>query len=591
MKNASFLIDDVSIFVADMNNPPPEVLHAFEQCKTLYCDTETTGFDPWHGELALIQAYDPESKIVFIGRCSQGFVSPEWWNDLFQPYRTFVGHNWAQFDLIFMHYAGVPWQRARHYDTLIAETIISTSGRADVKKSLQASVRRRVGLQVDKDIVDHGNWRRENLSQEQLQYAATDVLVLPELVAAQLERARDTKQEDAINMEMAVAPMFTLMNINGLPIDVPTLDSYLNIQRDKMQAGRQLLADTFGDINVNSPVQLRKALNEFGIAIESTAKDQLAEIISFDPDSTNAKLLQAILDVRSPSKRISMYGSEQWRSEHIMSDSRVHARFWQVGADTTRVSSSDPNLQQIPKDGRYVFGHVAGHKIVSVDYSQIEVRIAAAISNDTHLIELLELEDIHKAIASAAFKVAIADVTPKQRKLAKAMVFTLLFGGSPNRFYEYARNNGSDITFEEACEYYHAFFESFQGLWQMRLSAKRKCASSSAVTIRLPNGAKRVLFGQKLTPANLLNTPVQGTAAVGMKLGLIRAYNAGLGKYIGAAVHDEAVACVPEHEAMDYAIEMQRCLVDGMREIITTCKIKAEIALNKDGSLPSHWLM
>jgi DNA polymerase-1 len=585
------LFNDVTVEVANVAEASDEMVDALFRASTIYFDTETTALHPWKGgEIALVQMYDPQSKRILLGRVGEHQPPPEWLCGLFDNSRTFVGHNIGGFDLHFMHQWGVPWKQASYVDTLIAESLISTSGRRDVSKSLRASVRRRTGFEVNKDI-EHGNWRVDEMNDRQIEYAATDVIVLPQLCAEQISKAAESGQTSAYEMEMSVMPVFAMMTINGLPINPANLVEYMRQSKVKCDAAEELLVKRLGQINFNSPAKVKAALKAIGIDLESTAKNALIDQIQFDPESENAKLLQALLDWRAPHKRTEMYGNSDWQDEYIQPDGRIHARFWQIGADTTRVSSSDPNLQQVPKDGRWVFGGVEGHKIVSIDYSQIEVRIAASIANDPVLIEMLSgHDDVHTAIASAVFKVRKEDVTPKQRKRAKAMVFTLLFGGSPQVLYDYARRSGGEITYDEAVEMFASFFSTFDGLAVMRKKAYAYVKNHRGAVITLPNGARRVLFGAKFSPQIILNTPVQGTASVGMKLGLIEAERRGLDRYLGAVVHDEAVACVPDSEAEEYAAEMQDSLVCGMQQVVKNCRVKAEIARNPDGSLPNVWL-
>jgi DNA polymerase-1 len=587
--DADKLYDAANVVLTPVDEIPQQAIDAFHKADRIFFDLETTGLSPFRSEIALLQMYEPESKTLFLGRVHEDWHPQPWLTDLFKPSRTFIGHNIAAFDLHYLALAGIPWKKASYYDSLIAETLITTSGRSDVSKSLRASVRRRTGYEVDKNI-EHGGWRNSQLRPDQIKYAAIDVLVLPGLVEEQIQKAEDSGQTPALDMEMAVLPVFSQMSLNGLPIDDASLQEYMRQMEVRVVDAEVLMKERLGTFNYGSPIQLRKALNSIGIELDSTAHDILVDQILFDPESDNARLLQAILDWRAPHKRTEMYGSEVWQAEHIEADGRIHARFWQIGADTTRVSSSDPNLQQVPKDGRWVFGHIPGHKIVSVDYSQIEVRISADVSNDDVLITLLEDEDVHTSIASQVFKCEKSDVKPKQRKLAKAMVFTLLFGGSYRRFYEYARINGSDMTLEEAAMLFKAFFDTFQGLWGMRQKAYAITRNRKVAVITLPNKARRVLVGRKFTPAVILNTTVQGTAAVGMKLGLIEAGKKGLDDYMGAVVHDEAVCCVPDDIAEDFANDLQKALIDGMSKVVRKCPVRAEIARNKDGSLPDFWL-
>ncbi len=577
-KNASKLItkNGNQVELENIADAAPETIHCFQQASTLFIDTETTGFHPWKGaEIALMQIHDRESGKTLLGRVAEHQPAPEWLVDTFKMGKTMVGHNLAGFDLAFLYSWGLPWKRSDYHDTLIAESLITTSGRRDVSKSLRASVKRRTGYEVDKTI-EHGNWRASEMSDRQVEYAAIDVLALPQLMDEQITKAEQDGSIEALRMEMEVLRVSAQMNINGLPMNEDNLDLYMEQSREKLEIAKVLLVEKLGNINFNSTQQVRKALAACGIDLASTAKNVLLDQIQFDPEADNNRLLQALLDYRGPSKRQSMYGSAEWQKEHIQPDGRIHARFWQVGADTTRYSSSDPNLQQVPKDGRWIIGGVPGYKIVSVDYSQIEVRIAADLGNDEVLIEMLAHEDVHSAIASQVFQKPVEKVTAKERKMAKAMVFTLLFGGSAKALYEYARRSGSHITEEEAEQLFTRFFTAFQGLLQMRQKAYAISRNRRVAVITLPNGARRVLAGRLNAPPNILNTPVQGTAAVGMKYGLILAEKQGLDRYLGAVVHDEGVACVPDKEAEEYAKEFGDCLIKGMERVITKCPVKVE---------------
>ena len=586
-KNASKLItkNGNQIELENVADASPEIIACFQQAPALFIDTETTGFHPWKGaEIALMQVHDRQSGKTLLGRVAEHQPAPEWLVDIFKMKKTMVGHNLAGFDIAFMHTWGLPWKQSEYHDTLIAESLLTTSGRRDVSKSLRASVKRRTGYEVDKTI-EHGNWRADEMSDRQIEYAAIDVLALPQLMDEQLAKAEQDGSMEALEMEMQVLRVSAQMNINGLPIDEDNLDLYMEQSQKKLETAQVLLNERLGKINFNSTQQLKKALAACGIDLDSTAKDVLLDQIQFDPETDNSKLLQAILDWRGPSKRKSMYGSPEWQKEHIQPDGRIHARFWQVGADTTRYSSSDPNLQQVPKDGRWIFGGVAGYKMVSVDYSQLEVRLSADISNDQVLIDLLDHEDVHSAIASQMFQKPVEKITAKERKMAKAAVFTLLFGGGAKRLYDYARRSGSHITLEEAEELFTRFFTAFQGLLQMRQKAYAISRNRRVAVITLPNGSRRVLAGRLNDPPHILNTPVQGTAAVGMKYGLILAEQQGLDKYIGAVVHDETVSCVPDNEAEEYGQEMSQCLIKGMEKVVNKCPIKTETKVG-DGWQP-----
>lgn len=537
-------------------------------------DTETTGLSPWKNSLALLQFYGKETDTLAIIQVPDGFV-PDCILDLFTKNKLFIGHNVVSFDIEFLHTHGVEWWKSQWYDTLVGETVVAGFGRRDVSVSLRSSVRRRLGLDIDKDI-EHGHWHEE-LTDEQIRYAADDVISLPALMDTQVEKAKSTNQDGALQMEMQLVPVFARMCINGLPLRRDVLIKYVEEQRvlaDKAEADLRVI---LGDINFNSVPQLKRAFESaYGVKLRSTAKDVLQDLALTGTEigETADKLLQ----YRAPRQRVKMY-KEAWMDEHIV-NGFVHPKFWQCGTDTGRVSSSDPNIQQVPKDGRYIFGHMEGYKVVNVDYSQIEVRIAAQIAKDAALIERLQSDDIHTAIAAEIHGISESEVTDAQRKLAKAETFTLLFGGGAPLLHSYAKRQGSNITQDETYSLVSEFFKSFQGLAAMRQRAIALAQTPGPVVIRLPNGLRRILVGANKKMTTILNTTVQGTAAVGLKYGLLEAESRGLVKdYMGATVHDEVVSLVPNKEAEEYSKELADAMETGMRRVLTAVPVKTSIGV------------
>jgi len=330
-----------------------------------------------------------------------------------------------------------------------------------------------------------------------------------------------------------------------------------------------------GDINFNSPVQLKKACAAVGVPLSRIQKaETLQELFTYG-DGITKEIADLILGYRGPAQRLKMY-SPSWQAKYI-TDGIVHPRFWSAGTDTLRTSSSDPNIQQVPADGRRVFGGVDGHRIVWCDYSQIEVRIAAEIARDTALIKSLKYDDVHTAIAAQVFGIDFKRVTPTQRRASKAMTFLLLFGGGASKLYQYIHGQGSNVTMEDVNKMFNDFFSSFAGLAAMRKRAYATAKNRGVVSLQLPNGAKRVLVGMKKSPPVILNTLVQGTAAIGMKRALQLCYDRGLTKYIGATVHDEIVATVPLNEVVEFKRELSEAMIDGMVDIMPEMYTRVEV--------------
>jgi DNA polymerase I-like protein with 3'-5' exonuclease and polymerase domains len=324
---------------------------------------------------------------------------------------------------------------------------------------------------------------------------------------------------------------------------------------------------------MNSWQQKMKAAATKGVILPDTTKETLQELAAYG-DGYPQLLGQMFLDYSAPAQRLKMY-SRAWQNMYII-DGWCHPRFWQVGTDTLRFSSSDPNFQQIPKDGRKIVGNVPGYSIISGDFSQIEVRIAAEISHDERLIEILKEGDAHTGVAMSIYQTTVDKVTPTMRKHAKAATFTLLFGGSHKRLYSYARNLGLEITEDEAYEVFTKFFQAFAGLRKIREQAFAM-RGRRVVSIRFPNGSKRVLIGRNVTPTRILNTTVQGPAAIGMKYAMFEAESNGIWQYVGSTVHDELVLVVPNEKVAEVSALLEKSMIDGMHKAFPNMVVKVEV--------------
>ena len=549
-----------------------EAFKGLSKDEVIGIDLETTGFSAWKNDVALVQMYGEQSKTLAVIQISNG-VLPDAIKDLFTKNRKFIVHNGVGFDMWFLDTHGVPWEKSSWHDTLVGETVLASTGRRDVSKNLRASVKRRLGMEIDKDI-EHGNWGADRLSDRQLEYAAQDVIHLPSLYRSHLEKAEKSDELQALKMEMELAPVVARMSINGLPMIEKRLIKYVEEQRELIKSSEAYLMKKLGKINLGSHVQLKKALHNIGIEVPSTGQEVLAPMLMFP--GPHVEVIEEVLNWKHGAQRIKMYKPE-WMAEHIVND-WVHPHFWQCSADTTRFTSSNPNLQQVPKDSRHIIGGLKGHKIVSVDYSQIEVRIAAKIAEDEVLLDALEQEDVHAAIAAEVFGVRLNKVTKEQRKLSKALTFTLLFGGGSTTLFNHARVSGGSMTYEQASELAFRFFSRFKGLHSMKKKAERIAQRPGPAFIRLPNRNRRILVGRNKRSTVILNTMVQGTAAVGIKAGILEANRRGLMKYVGSTVHDELVAVVPNKLAKSFSAELSEAMQVGMKSIIDiTVKTEATI--------------
>lgn len=561
-------------FISDID----EACRRFAGEEEISIDLETSGLNPFTSKIAVISLHAPRTGDTAILH-TRGHPLPERLRHaLSRPHQRFTHHNGTAFDLILMHLAGIDIFTPRQYDTMIGELVTLASGRRDMKVSLAATTQRRLGKSVKMEI-DHGGWMNEVLTAEQEDYCLGDIQHLHRVRDVQTEKVAGTQQEREMAMEMELIPVTVAMSLNGLPIKKTVLHDYIDKMRVTRAAAEKQLFDAIGVINLRSPLQLRRALAAAGLPLANTRFETIRDL-----ELRGNKLAGLLLMHRHADQRIKMY-TDEWEQKHCIPDENgflwVHSRFWQCGTDTGRFSSSDPNLQQVPRDMRAVFGGIPGMSIVSVDYSQLEVRWAAERSKDRNLIAAFKAGgDSHRAIASQVFGKPLEQVTDTERKTAKAMVFCLLFGGSAGTLYDYAKMAGSALTAAQCETLVAKFFNTYQGLRAMKDQAQYLARQRRPVTITMPTGLKRVLVADSLRSTVILNTTIQGSAASGIKLGMLRAKKLGLHRRgLGAQVHDELVACVPEAEAADYGEQLRTCMVDGMAEAMHACPVVADVTI------------
>jgi DNA polymerase-1 len=304
-----------------------------------------------------------------------------------------------------------------------------------------------------------------------------------------------------------------------------------------------------------------------GHAVEDTGDATLAAL--------GHPLARMLREYREATKRTGTYG-RAW-TKHISTDGRVYPRWNQTGSEAGRMSCSDPNMQQLPRDKAYrrCVAAPPGRVLVKADYSQIELRIAAKVSGDKALLDAYEKgEDVHTQTARRVL--GKADVTKEDRQLAKALNFGLLYGMGRERFRENARTEyGLDLSDEKAERYRDAFFRAYPGLRAWHRSVGR--TADAAIDTRTLAGRRRLAVARY---TEKLNTPVQGTGADGLKLALALLWerrDQAPGAFPVLAVHDEIVVEADEGRADAAAAWLKAAMVDAMAPLIAPVPVEVEV--------------
>ncbi|OAN69571.1 DNA polymerase I [Rhodobacteraceae bacterium EhC02] len=432
---------------------------------------------------------------------------------------------------------------------------------------------------------------------EAVTYAAEDAditLRLWQLFRPQLSSARVTTVYETL--ERPLVPVLARMEMAGVKVDRDTLSRMSNAFAQKMAGLEAEIHELAGEsFNVGSPKQLGEILfDKMGLeggkkgktGAYATGADVLEDL------ATMHDLPARVLDWRQLSKLKSTYTDAL--QDHINPETgRVHTSYMQTGANTGRLSSTDPNLQNIPvrsEEGRRIreaFVAPEGRVLVSLDYSQIELRILAHIAGIDALKQAFrEGQDIHAMTASEMFDVPMDQMTPDIRRRAKAINFGVIYGISG---FGLARN--LRIPRAEAQGFIDRYFERFPGIRDYMDATK---------AFARDHGYVQTLFGRKIHTPDInakgptagfaqraaINAPIQGTAADIIRRAMIRMPDAIKGQpaTMLLQVHDELIFEVDENAA-DRLIDTARDIMQGAYEPV----LKLDVPLIVDAGRGANW--
>lgn len=562
-------------------------LTKLRQVKLMAIDTETTSLDYMSAELVglsfaintnnhdndinpsregIVAAYVPlmHDYIGAPNQLSKDYVLEKLKPILENPAVLKVGHN-LKYDLTIFSRNGIDMQGIA-FDTMLESFIDGNNGRNDMDS---AALRLLNYKTTTFEEVAGKGVKQLTFNQIDVQiageYAAEDAdvtLRLHQILWPRIEA--DPKSLDVFShIEMPLVPILAEMERTGVLID-PAL---LRAQSQEIALKLAILEKEAHDLagqpfNLSSPKQLQEILYqkmELPVVYKtptgqpSTAEDVLQELALSYP------LPALILKHRSLSKLKSTY-TDKLPVQINSTTGRVHTSYHQIGAATGRFSSSDPNLQNIPirtEEGRRIrqaFIAPAGYKIVSADYSQIELRIMAHLSGDKGLLQAFAEDlDIHRATAAEIFDIPLDDVSTNQRRSAKAINFGLIYGMSA-----FGLAKQLDIDRQSAQRYMDKYFARYPGVkifMEMTRAQAHELGYVETLSGRklyLPDINSRNGAIKKAAERAAVNAPMQGTAADIIKSAMInmssclKRQDTGMPARMIMQVHDELVFEIPE---------------------------------------------
>ena len=523
-----------------------------------YGQRKGDGLDPWKGDIRLLSLCRHGGPIWTIDLRATGYdLGP------LKPILEDVGiiaHN-ARFDLLWLRVkCGLMPKRV--HCTLTAARLLTAGTKPgnDLDKCLE----RYLGIPPAADH-SRSDWGSMLLTNDQLSYAARDVVHLHDLLGTMESELEAASLDTVWALESNLIPCVVSMEATGIHVEREKLEA-IAAEADRIaKQAADSLCTQLGNPSLNpaSPKQLLTALRAAGLKLDSTAEDALKA-------ADDGRLVPLLLAYREAVKR-----AQQAESlvGHIKSDGRIQGRFEPLGTATGRFSSKEPNLQNIGRgELREAFTAPAGKRLIVADYSQIELRAAAAIAGETKMIDAYQSGvDLHKLTAATVLGKPEDQVTKSDRQLAKAVNFGLLYGQSAPGLVKYAASSyGVTMNEDQARAIRQAFFRTYSRLRQWH-GLSHNQAEEGITEVRTRTGRRRLIPStasewERFTA--LVNTPVQGGTADGMKHALILIHER-LPKSarIVSTVHDEVVVECREESA------------DLCREIITTAMVEAMAAL------------
>ncbi|MGH3665160.1 MAG: DNA polymerase, partial [Egibacteraceae bacterium] len=555
-------------------------------------DTETSGWDPWADRLRLVQLAAGADHPVLVLDAER--VDPAVLAPLLGDAGVLKVFHHGSFDLRFLAAAGVRVRRVA--DTMLAQQLLDGGEKTTTGVGLAGIAAFRLGMTLDKSVRDTFA-QQGPFTAEQLRYAADDAAATLAVFDQQWRELVGHGLTRVAQLEFAALPVLADLQLRGVGFDaarwhgvVGSLEAELPALEEQVQQAL-VTPDSprtlFGPepVNLDSPEQLLAALARLGLPLPSTREAVLR-------DHAEHPAVAALLEYRQVSKVTSNWGGDWCERVTHPATGRIHADWRQI-VGTGRIACSDPNLTQVPKQGRYraCFSGAPGRSLVVADYSQQELRILAAVSGDDALPEVFRRGgDLHRTTAARAFDVTEEGVTPAQRVAAKALNFGLMYGmGAPG----FARATGMELSQAQAAmERYFATFPRVAA-WL----AEAEAAGRRQGRVRTALGRIRTVdpsAGSIVTLAR--NAPIQGAGADMTKLALAEverrlADRFGSGDHptpvrpdgLVLVVHDELVAEVPAADA-DEAAEL---VADGM--LAAAAEILGDVPAAVDAHVRPTW--
>ncbi|MBE0682816.1 MAG: DNA polymerase I [Anaerolineales bacterium] len=581
---------NIEVVIVDSDDKLDVLKKELAKAKVISFDTETTSTEEMRAEIVGISLAVEEGQGYYIpvGHVAGNNLPIEKVIHALTPSMTDakigkVAHN-AKYDYIVLARNGLVVAPLT-FDTMLAEFIVDPSSRNFGLKNL-ASARLGEEMTHIEELIGKGK-KQISMADVAIEsvaaYAAADAentLRLMPIMQTELKRVNGEKLLDEIDMPLTA--VLADMEMTGALIDIKFFaEMSKELEKRLAEIEKEIYGHAGKTFNINSPQQLSDVLfNHLRLEPPDKGRKTATGFYSTSADVLEAlrdkhPILVWILEQRELSKLKSTY-VDALPAQVDENTGRVHTSYSQIGAVTGRLSSNNPNLQNIPirtDTGRRVRnGFIAdkGNVLLSVDYSQIELRIVAHMAQDEAMIQAFRAgEDIHATTAAAIYDIELDKVTKDMRRHAKAINFGLIYGMSA-----FGLTRSTELTLAEAEDFVKAYFRKFPGVKKYLDGMRRQAAEIGYVETLL--GRKRyfpALQGKvnvqmkNREEREAINAPIQGTAADIMKIAMLKIPStlkqAALQGKMLLQVHDELVIECPKSEMHKTAQVVQETMANA----------------------------
>lgn len=534
---------------------------------SVFIQHKQSGLEPHLSFIRLVQIYGGGDKAFVIDVKRTGTLCLHGLKDI-----NLLAHN-ALFEMKHLHHAGIDLPG-------IECTMLQHNALENSLESLASLSKSYLGITLAKEL-QVSDWNAETLTQSQLEYAALDAILAFNL-SQKLTKEINARGRDRLYplLQRAQWPV-ALMEYEGLAINSVQHATLLNRVEASLVRNQSEIGKVFGtNFNPQSADQIGKWLKE-SYSMKELLKWPRTKSGKLSTDQHALQRLSAnsavalLLEQRKLEKIHSTFGQNLLAHCHPKTG-RIHPNFRICGAVTGRMSCTQPNLQNLPRGAEFrgLFDTPVGRSIVCADYSQMETRVAAELSQDPKMLDIYRNgDDLHYHTAMAITGKRREDITKSERQLAKAANFGLLYGQGNKGFMSYAQNSYNiQLTGPDAKNIQAKFFLEYAGLadWQ---KASIKMAHRTKVADTVMGRCRS--FTEINYYTGSLNFPVQGAAAEVLyaALGRLPGHLSGLDAKIVNCVHDEILLEASDQDAISAKEALERAMIEGFQEIFPNAPI------------------